>query len=122
VRTRYADGRVIGPGFWLWLSAIAIGVFLACWSVQGQPAEGMWGRGEIGIVGMTGDVPTFTLTVKQHDTYDPKGIQFYELRFQDGSAVTISGDADVPFVQALQRAQGKQRLTLEAWTLQDVGR
>jgi hypothetical protein len=103
---------VLTLAIWVFLSALA----------KTQPAEGMWGRGEIGIVGMTGDVPTFTLTVKQHHTYDPKGIQFYELRFQDGSAVTISGDADVPFVQALQRAQGKQRLTLEAFGLERIER
>lgn len=105
------------------LLALGLWLFLSALPKAQPPAEGSLGAYPLPpVVGMTGGSQSFTLTVKKHDTYDPRWIQFYELRFQDGSAVTISGDIDVPFIQTLLKAQGKQRLTLEAFTLSEVSR
>jgi hypothetical protein len=45
---------VLTLAIWVFLSALA----------RTQPAEGMWGRGEIGIVGMTGDAGHILATGK----------------------------------------------------------
>jgi hypothetical protein len=62
---------------------------------------------------------TFTVTVIDQGSV---GLQFFELRFSDGSAAILSVDEDVPFCKALKAAKGKQRLTLEGLTLQEIGR
>jgi hypothetical protein len=88
-----------------------------------QPVEGAMGR--VGDpfehpVRMTGE--TWRVTVAQHDTFDFSGMEFYELRFSDGSALTISVDKDVPFASVLRMAKGKQTLRLEALTLSEITR
>lgn len=65
---------------------------------------------------------SFVVTVKQHDTYDFKGVQFFELRFSDGTAATVSVDGNVPFASVLRSAQGKQTLQLQPFTLREVSR
>jgi hypothetical protein len=45
---------VLTLAIWVFLSALA----------RTQPAEGMWGRGEIGVVGMTGDAGHILATGK----------------------------------------------------------
>jgi hypothetical protein len=61
----------------------------------------------------------FTVEIKdQHSV----GMQFFEIRFSDGGAATIAIDSDVAFYKTLRDAKGKQRLTLEPLTLQEIER
>lgn len=78
MRTRHHDGRYIGPRFWLVLSAVALGVYLALAAVQGSTALAL------------------SCVLAHHDTYDTKGTQFFELRCGTQVAVlSIDGGADL---------------------------
>lgn len=93
MRTRYRDGRCIGPRFWLFLSAVAIGVYLALAAVQGS------------------DAFLASVDVTPEDTPPTGGIYCYELRFADGTAVTVMGSRAVPLIQFLA---AHKRLAIEA--------
>lgn len=89
-----------------------------------QPVEGAMGRVDDPFehpVRMTGE--TWRVTVAQHDTYDPRGILFFELRFQGGGSATISVDKDVPFADVLLRATRTQQvLSLAPFERQELVR
>jgi hypothetical protein len=76
--------------FWLLLIA-ALLALLASTSAQ-PPAEGAMGREVPPIVGMTGEPFVATATPHLEDSYNfAAGLQTVELRFADGTAVTIVG-------------------------------
>jgi hypothetical protein len=98
--------------FWLLLIA-ALLALLASTSAQ-PPAEGAMGREVPPIVGMTGEPFVATATPHLEDSYNfAAGLQTVELRFADGTAVTIVGSSVVPFMRALV-ASDRQPLDLSA--------
>jgi hypothetical protein len=46
--------------------------------------------------------------VQKHSTYDAGGAEFYEIRFTDGSALTISVDGRTKVAKALHQYDGKR--------------
>lgn len=78
--------------------AAILGATLALWLLQGDTK------------GSDAFVANATVTV--HDTYDLKDLAFVELRFPDGTAVTVSGSQVVPVMRYLLN-QDTQKVTLE---------
>lgn len=57
----------------------------------------------------------------RHDTYDVRGIQFYELKLKGGNA-TIAADADTELARYLRSAGPKVRVTLEPYQVETITR
>lgn len=110
----------------VWLLVIAFLTSFAVAPSSQPPAEGSMGRSGDPFehaVRMSGEPSSsFLVEIKQHETFDFRGVQFFELRFAGGGSATVSVDADVPIAQVLRDAKGKQRLTLEAFALSQVAR
>lgn len=82
------------------LRAIAaiLGATLALWLLRGD------------VDGSDAFVANATVTV--HDTHDFRDLAFVELRFPDGTAVTVSGSRIVPVMRYLT-TQDRAKVTLE---------
>lgn len=79
-----------------WIAALLIGLLSGGYAVYA--ADGLTG----------------TARVQKHSTYDFAGVEFYELRFSDGSAWTVSVDGKTKAAQALTTFDGKRvRVTIE---------
>lgn len=99
----------------LWLLVLAALLALLASPSAQPPAEGAMGREVPPIVGMTGQ-SSFVATATPHleDSYNfAAGLQTVELRFADGTAVTVVGSSVVPFMRALV-ASDRQPLDLSA--------
>lgn len=103
MRTRYRDGRMLGPRFWFLLSAIALGVYLGL------------------IAARASDDFFASATVIAEDTPGTGDIECYEIRLADGTAVTVMGSRAVPLIRYL-KAHPKLTLELRPRTLQKVER
>lgn len=75
------------------------------------------------VVGMSGDEPfSAVATVVEHETYDVRGILFFELKFK-GESITVSADADTAFAKALHaHHHRKARITIASAELQEIAR
>lgn len=98
----------------LWLLVLAALLALLASPSAQPPAEGAMGREVPPIVGMTGQSFVATATPHVEDSYSfAAGLQTVELRFADGTAVTVVGSSVVPFMRALV-ASDRRPLDLSA--------
>lgn len=66
--------------------------------------------------------PYYLVEITQQNSVSFNGLEFFELRFADGSAATVSVDKRVPFAEALRGAQGRHELRLEPHYLRRIER
>lgn len=69
--------------------AAVLGATIALWLLQGDTDAS--------------DAVTFAAIPHIEDSYSFAGLQTVEIRFTDGTAVTVMGSSVVPFMQALTR-------------------
>lgn len=73
-------------------------------------------------IAMSGTEFSAVATVVEHETYDVRGVLFFELKFK-GESVTVSADADTVFAKALRaHHRGKARITITSADLQEISR
>jgi hypothetical protein len=106
VRTRATDGRRIGR-----MVAAILGATLALWLLRGdadaQPR---------------GPIFTASVVVKHQETYDSNGIQFFEIRNAQGSAL-VSIDGGLELAKTLRGLDGRKvRLVIESAELERLER
>lgn len=75
------------------------------------------------IMATRAQAPTYRATVKQHDTFDFKGIITFDLQLADHTTVLIMGDGDLPIIKQLVGMDKRRvRITIEEDGLQEIAR
>lgn len=94
---------------WRAIPAI-IGALLALWLLRGDTEampnpEGSMGRTEEmpRIVGMSGEEFISGIVSKEEESVSFQDVKVFEIRFTDGTAVTVMGSSSVPVIQYLGR-------------------